>query len=86
MQLHSKYRSPAISKPSTKAIKLGKRSKGNRLDDYRLLVVLSNPKFNLTLLEDLDEVDMLVNDPRLPFGSYMISVSVFCFCFVFCFS
>ena len=46
-----------ISKPSSKAIKLGKKSKGGSLHQFPLLAALSNPLLNLETLEDLkDEV------------------------------
>ena len=45
---------PPVSKPSSKSIRIGKKSKGNQLNDFPLLAALSNPAFNAELLEDLD--------------------------------
>ena len=55
-----------ISKHSSKTLRIGKRSKGNRIDDYPLLATLTNPNFNPTLFEELDvkedDLHLLVGD------------------------
>jgi len=57
-----KCQAPPISKPSSKLLKIGKKVKGDRLNDFSLLATLYNPSFNLAMLEvcKVDEDDLLL--------------------------
>ena len=56
-----KRQGPILSKKSSKAFKVGRKSKGTRLSDFPLLATLSKPNFNLAELEDLNVDDVNFN-------------------------
>ena len=62
---------PAISKSSSRLFKVEKKSKSARLSDFSLLAALSDPSFDLTVLNDLDddlEGQLMFAAPQLPLG------------------
>jgi len=64
------YKAPsnvsAVSKNPSKGLRIGKKSKGNRLSDYPLLAALANSEFDPVLIEDLDideeDLNLLLRD------------------------
>ena len=63
-----KHQAMAISKPTSKQIKLGKKSRGGHLNSFPLHAIFSNPDLNI---EDLDEDELraiVFDHPQLPLG------------------